>query len=128
MSLSRRYWSCSHLTLWKWNEGRYQSTWELYLFDPFRQCIFFICERTKAVKSTVSRLKVYVLRYLQNHLLHIKSELLSEYLRCMCQVSSQFTQNFIKRESILSKNLSLASRRKYHSNITLHFIYIYIYI
>ena len=33
-----------------------------------------------------------------------------------------------KRESILSKNLSLASRRKYHSNITLHFIYIYIYI
>ena len=33
-----------------------------------------------------------------------------------------------KRESILSKNLSLASRRKYHSNITLHFIYIYIFI
>ena len=33
-----------------------------------------------------------------------------------------------KRESILSKNLSLASRRKYHSNITLHFIHIYIYI
>ena len=33
-----------------------------------------------------------------------------------------------KRESILSKNLSLASRRKYHSNITLDFIYIYIYI
>ena len=32
-----------------------------------------------------------------------------------------------KRESILSKNLSLAPRRKYHSNITLHFIYIYIY-
>ena len=67
---------------------------EKYLFDPFRQCIFFICERTKAVKSTVYRLKVYVLRYLQNHLLHIKSELLSEYLRCMYQVSSQFTQNF----------------------------------
>lgn len=56
--------------------------------------VFFFCERTKAVKSTVSRLKVYILRYLQNHLLHIKSELLSDYLRCMFQVSSQFTQNF----------------------------------
>lgn len=62
---------------------------EKYLFDPFGQC-----ERTKAVKSTVSRLKVYILRYLQNYLLHIKSELLSEYLRCMYQVSNQFTQNF----------------------------------